>query len=416
MHGWQYLTDADKETILKGIVDGRVYGGPFHLEIDWVDRCNARCFFCNSEGIHNGQIAPWEIVRNWIDGTPDLRSIRLAGGGEPTLHPNLADLLTLLGQRGVALDNLTTNGTALTGHVIDALAKTRVNEILVSMNYPTGDTYEQHMGLPARIFDQLLKNLQNLREARKNGTRLNRLILQFFIHKPTVGLIRDSYALAQELGADVITYREISGVEESHNFTSSEVPAITEAFREIIRDDWQARKIECHLHSHGMDRQVSQIYQELSKEFGAHLSDSGNVNVESRYCYIPWYSMTIVGNQAVYPCCFFLLGGEEKSLGKLENRSIAEMWHGPEFDLFRKEMRQYFLFQRPLPFFEKRVKAIVPHCASHNCPMSRFLCDDNFYGQMEERLAQVRRNPSVRLWRLANRAASWVERHVIPKS
>ena len=44
-HGWQHLTSEDRELILRGITDGVVYGGPFHMELDWVDRCKRPLLF-----------------------------------------------------------------------------------------------------------------------------------------------------------------------------------------------------------------------------------------------------------------------------------------------------------------------------------------------------------------------------------
>lgn len=416
IHGWQHLTPEDRETILRGITDGKVYGGPYHLEMDWVDKCNARCFFCNSEYIHKGESIPWEQARKHLNEAiaGGLRSVRLSGGGEPTLHANFPDLLRMLGQHGVVLDNLTTNGTQLTDRVLDALMGVRITEIRVSLNFPTADTYAEGMGLPAKFFDRVVEMTRKLSLARRAHPDFGRLMLQVFIYKPTMHLIRQSYELARELGADLITFRELWNIDPALCFTAEDVPSIIDQMRDIIREDWRKGIVESHLDSHGANAAIAQVYDELRAELGGAPPMAPHpVNEQIRYCYIGWYSMTVIGNQAVYPCCYLLPNNVIPPVDSLKTKSLAEAWRGDRFNLFRKEMRDFFILQRPVPLFDKRVKTIGPSCATHNgCPLGRSLCDEAFFEEADRRLEAVRHQPTQQLWRLANRAGRFMERHL----
>ena len=46
------MTGRDKAKIVKGITDGRGYGGPYHVELQPSDACNIGCFFCATRRHH----------------------------------------------------------------------------------------------------------------------------------------------------------------------------------------------------------------------------------------------------------------------------------------------------------------------------------------------------------------------------
>ena len=105
--------------------------------------------------------------------------MRLAGGGEPTLHPDFPDLLSFLAEHGIILDNLTTNGTLLTDRVLAMLMKLRVSEIRVSLNYPTAETYAAGMGLPERFFGRVTEAIRRLDQARRAHPDFGRLMIRY---------------------------------------------------------------------------------------------------------------------------------------------------------------------------------------------------------------------------------------------
>jgi molybdenum cofactor biosynthesis enzyme MoaA len=125
MHGWEYLREQQRAAILQGIENGETLGGPYHVEIDPVDRCNARCVFCSSRqaGILGGKMLDWPVLERTLDELVQggLCSFRLAGGGEPLLHPSFEQICQKLGRAGTVLDNLTTNGLALTPRIMERL-------------------------------------------------------------------------------------------------------------------------------------------------------------------------------------------------------------------------------------------------------------------------------------------------------
>ncbi len=401
MHGWQYLREEDRDAIARGIAEGAVYGGPYHIELDWVDACNARCFFCGSEAVHSARRLTWDRARSLLDEARagGLRSIRLAGGGEPMLHPDFAELADWLAANDIVLDQINTNGTMLTEARIAALLRPRVAELHVSLNYCEPKSWSEGMGLPADAFDRVCDGISRFDAARRNRpNRFGRLSLQFFVYKATLHQITQMYELGCRLGADRISFAELCGIDPALNYSEADVPAIAAQFRQILQADTQGR-IENLLWSRGAGPAILAIQNELRPEVPPL-----RIDTETRFCFIAWHSMTIIGSEAVYPCCF-LFQDPDGRLDDLRGRSLQDVWRGPNYTRLRAEFRRWFLLKMRVPLFSRRNRFLKYHCASHtSCPMSYSLADEAFYNDMEKRLAPIRAAFPTRLKRLPETA------------
>lgn len=402
MHGWQHLREEDLDAIARGIADGNVYGGPYHIELDWVDACNAKCFFCGSENVHSDQRLSWNRARALLDEARQggLRSIRLAGGGEPMLHPNFGELADWLTTHDIVLDQVNTNGTMLNDSRIAALLCPRVEELHVSLNYCDAKTYSEGMGLPESVFGRVCEGIARFDKARRRAdSRFGRLSIQFFVYKTTLNQIVEMYELGCRLGADRISFSELCGIDSALQYTESDVPVIAAQFREIMQDDTQGR-VENLLWSRGAGPAILAIQNELRPE-----SPALQIDVETRFCFIAWHSLTIIGSEAVYPCCF-LFQDRAGRVDDLRNRSLNDVWRGPNYARLRKEFRRWYLLKMRVPMFSRRNEFLKYNCASHTaCPMSYSLADAAFYAAMEQRLAPIRASFSTRIKAMPEHAA-----------
>ncbi|MCE5228419.1 radical SAM protein [bacterium] len=402
MHGWQHLRAEDLDAIARGIEDGRVYGGPYHIQLDWVDDCNARCFFSASTEVHSDQKLTWERTRQLLDEARagGLRSLRLAGGGEPMLHPNFGELAQWLETSDVVLDQVNTNGTMLTDSRIAALMRPRVGELHVSLNFSDPKLYAEGMGLPERTFDRVCEGIARLNEARKReGSRFGKLSIQFFVYKPTINQIVPAYRLGRRLGADRISFMELYNIDPALQYDETDVPAIAAQMKEVFQEDLTEGRAENLLWSRGAGPAILAVQNELRPEVPPL-----EVDVQTRYCYIAWYSMTIIGSEAVYPCCYLFDDPAGRPLDDLRNRSLSEVWRGPHYTRLRGEFRRWYLLKARVPMFSRRMRHMKFMCASHTgCPMSISLADDAFYAAMDARLAPIRNRLSTRIKTLPDR-------------
>ncbi len=126
------------------------HGGPALCNIAVTNSCNATCDFCN---FANGKVERADL--RWIDadqfeGALEIlhrRGIRYVSffGGEPLLHPRLADMIAMSVAKGMG-PALITNGWLLSSK-LDQLAKAGLKTVYVSIDAPKMADHEANRGL-----------------------------------------------------------------------------------------------------------------------------------------------------------------------------------------------------------------------------------------------------------------------------
>src|SRR5947209_6723095 len=124
--------------------------------------CNARCGFCLAppDGAHPDtdtliERLDWVLARG-------IRTIHFCGG-EPTIHPAIAQLIEYVHSRG-GKSRLTTNGIAVPDKLVSVLRERRT-EVKVSLH---GDAEHHNKIVRCEAFD---KTTENLRRLVASGTR-----------------------------------------------------------------------------------------------------------------------------------------------------------------------------------------------------------------------------------------------------
>lgn len=118
--------------------------------------CNARCGFClaPSDGSHPDTSTLTARI-DWLLAN-GVRTVHFCGG-EPTIHPGLADLIQHVHAQG-GRTRLTTNGIVLPGAVLSVL-KLRRTSVKVSI-HGAREYHDQMVGCTA--FDQTSENLRRM--------------------------------------------------------------------------------------------------------------------------------------------------------------------------------------------------------------------------------------------------------------
>ncbi|MCB2155718.1 radical SAM protein [bacterium] len=409
MHGWENLRPEDVETILAGIEAGEALGGPYHVELDPIDVCNADCFFCNSVEIRNGAILKWDVleprVDEWIAG--GLRSVRLAGGGEPLIYPQLPQLLDRLAEADVVLDNVTTNGIRCRDKVLEGMLKTKATNVFFSLNYSNAKRYGEFMRIDPRKFDDIVKNIRTYdAELRRLGKRDETLLhVQFMLHRSTMADIPEMIELAIELPVDTVVFRACGLIPDNEIIRTDEEKAqLRDALEEVGERSRGKLWLEMDLSFVGMQDWANSIVGPLH---GAGKPDP-TVYYEKpgtiEYCYIGWYSMLVQGTGDVHPCCFLLPDERVPSFGNVNESTVPEIWQGEMYRRHREEMRTVMLMQARTPGQGRRFQCTVERCWGHDdCILSNKLADPGFYQQAHERLEALRKRPATAVARAVNR-------------
>jgi MoaA/NifB/PqqE/SkfB family radical SAM enzyme len=110
------------------------------ITIEPVFGCNLRCKYCfcwgesapKLEGLRT-RLMPWHLFKKAIDEVPkSVESVTLVGNGEPLLHPRISEMVDYCADSGLR-SIIYTNGTLLTGGMLERLAASRLSVLTVSV-------------------------------------------------------------------------------------------------------------------------------------------------------------------------------------------------------------------------------------------------------------------------------------------
>ena len=117
---------------------------PFWVNIESTNLCNLDCIFCSRQlakcprGFMSDEVMD-RIVGEVVQYPP--AAIRIAGWGEPLLHPNFVEHVAKIKNAGIPL-KIYTNGLLLTENMMTAFINAGVDEIQFSMQGLTPAQYE----------------------------------------------------------------------------------------------------------------------------------------------------------------------------------------------------------------------------------------------------------------------------------
>lgn len=366
--GWSHLTLDEKRTILRGVEDGQVYGGPYHVEIQPQDACNIDCFFCATRGHRAGATLSWAALDGALDGLrgAGTHAITLAGGGEPLLHPDAERLIERIG-RDFALYNLTTNGTLLDRARARALVAAGCEQVIVSLNAADAAIYARMMRTDGARFHRVVENVQVLRQERDAAGASRPLVkVQFLVYKENYRTIPETYRLARALDADGVIYNGLAYLPAELRMTPAETADMMALFEEVLREDgyrrvyihcmeqdlsFHLRDVERRLHRGafawrrnldslaalvaGGDGSVRHALASLPA-LGRGRSGVRTLRQECDCCIGPWYTLTIRADGTIPVCCVL----QRSTLGRLEDGPLGDTWRGAALQRVRRELRR----------------------------------------------------------------------------
>lgn len=186
---------------------------PISISTDPTNKCNYNCKWCNSGGFRSRRaesMPPGHLLK-LADFYKDwgVRSTCVAGGGEPTLHPEFTPFLYRLAENGIDV-GVTTNGSALTDEQIEAIVRS-CRWCGFSMDAGERDVYNKLHGLPknSKAFDRVLDNMAKLVAARDRlGSRLG-ITYKFLAHPGNTHTIFKAAERARSLGANEFYMRPV---------------------------------------------------------------------------------------------------------------------------------------------------------------------------------------------------------------
>ena len=399
-HGWAEVSRERKREIIDAIVGNKATRGPVHAELDLTDRCNVACYFCNQQDLRTKESIPLPKLTDLIDelAAGGLKSVRLSGGGDPLFHRDVIPVMDHLASRNVIVDNLTTNGVALTSEVAKRLVTGKAREVIFSLNAANAADYARMMKVKPALFDKVVENIRNLVAVRGDSIYPS-IVVQFLIDRSNVAQLVEMYDLARSLGPDRIAVNAVldipmDRIDESILLRPTDRDLAEPQVEAILRKDADAGLLQIDFAIAGWNEMLHNVRQRVDAPAHNMYPTASSFKQENGGCFFAWYTAAITGNGDIRPCCL-LLNPSVKPLGNIhDGQKFADHWNGPAFSQMRDEMRDVLLSKNKVPYSPQRFGIIKEQCVTDNlCWLKNmyFRGDEEFYAELDEKLTAARK-------------------------
>jgi MoaA/NifB/PqqE/SkfB family radical SAM enzyme len=305
---------------------------PRELYLEVTNRCNELCDQCPRTHLKrepDRDLSLAEVV-SIVDQVPLLQRVVLHGLGEPLLNPELPAIVAALRRRG-AYVLFNSNATALGERTGRALIAAGLNELRVSLDGASPETYARVRGVSAKTLPKIVRNLSAFQQVKRElDADLPRVSFWFTAMRENLAELPGLVDLALATGVPEIYVQRLIYFGQG---LAREDQALYRRARETEQDIIAETERRCH--KHGI------LFRATGAATPAEYLAAGATELERR----PWSAcrrprtlayISALGN--VYSCCFapFHPGpARERILGNVLETPFAEIWNGPRYTAFR---------------------------------------------------------------------------------
>ncbi|MFA6383330.1 MAG: radical SAM protein [Parcubacteria group bacterium] len=124
--------------------------------------CNNDCLFCLDQEAHNGKLVPiTEVVRVLKQGGKEGAARAIISGGEPTLHPQVFEIIRKARQLGYKHVQMISNGRMLAyENFVQKLKEAGLDEVTLSLHSHKKNDFEKMSGVKGSYL-QAMRGLKN---------------------------------------------------------------------------------------------------------------------------------------------------------------------------------------------------------------------------------------------------------------
>lgn len=152
-----------------------------YLRLSVTDNCNFSCPFCYGEGSERGVHGSLLKVRDYRNLSNLFFSLGIDKvkftGGEPTLRPDLEDIVLVFRRAGFTELSLTSNGFLLDPERLVRLHRSGLNRINVSLGSLRPEAYSQICGVEGDSLSRVLRNLRYASRLFAKSTKVNAIFI-----------------------------------------------------------------------------------------------------------------------------------------------------------------------------------------------------------------------------------------------
>lgn len=302
---------------------------PIMVGIDPSNLCNHDCVWCSYQPIlPQHQLLEPELMLAVIRQLANcgVMAIQWSGGGEPTVHPQLAEAMRLAHSLGLQ-QALYTNGQLCRGHLVECVRE-MCEYVRFSMDAASDQVYARGHKVAPGTFEKVLRNIQDIARRPRQMT----VGVSFLVHKWNYTDVEDAAALFREVGVD---YLELKPAVKGPGDPETSTPEWWT--QEVLARLAAAKAKETSSFAvHVIDQKFDNLITLSDRSYDACLGQS--------------FVSLINSDGIVYVCCN-QRSLSDFALGDLHHQTFREIWLGPN----RQEL----------------VSAINVHACPINCKLDK---------------------------------------------
>ncbi len=184
---------------------------PIYIELSPVSYCNHNCSFCGIDFLKRGHVnldpkVFIPAIREF--GKNGIKSMMIAGEGEPLLHPEIDTIIKETVEAKIDV-GLTTNGNPKDPNLFETILP-KLTWIKFSVDAGSNNTYSKIHGVKPQIFDQVIENIKQVISL-KNAKNLSVTIgIQILLIDENINDLDTALELFTQLKLDYIVLKSYS--------------------------------------------------------------------------------------------------------------------------------------------------------------------------------------------------------------
>ena len=340
---------------LMGILLGRrAFAGPIWVQIDLTNVCNNNCIgcWCNSPLLKDLRMTvearqntlSLKVVKELIDDLARLGTERifLCGGGEPTLHPYIKEIIQYIKKKGM-ICALNTNFTLINEEKAKQLVDLGLDEITISLWAAKPETYSKtHPNKKGETLLRIKRVIKFMQEYKKKiGKKKPLMKLYNVIFSMNYQEIGDMIKFAKEVKAESIEFAPLDPIPGRTEFlllNEKQRKELVSNVKEIIKKVKKGEYKGLHFSS------LEGFYERISNKLATRGIYDSRI-VSEIPCYVGWVFTRIMANGDIIPC----LKAHRMPLGNVYKDRFAKIWTSKEYNYFRYMAINY---TKKNPFFK----------------------------------------------------------------
>jgi len=303
---------------------------PYDINFNPENRCQLDCIMCANAAERGGKgaVPALRRLRALEQTIPCWSNVQFTGTGETLLCPDLIPMIETARRHGVHT-SFATNGLLLRRRMAERLVRSRVDDIVISVDAGTPQTYEK-IRRGARWAD-LVRGIETLNRARaeRGGDRPRLILSGNFARYNIEELPAFVDFAAHHRAAVVYVIKTLFFEEPLKQHDLSHCPDLVRAAVAAGRDRAQRAGIEFG--------DWLSVPEPSAAPGGNGSRPAGGPHTTLACCSRPWTSMRVNHDGIVRFCC-----GEGNIIGNLDEEPFHKIWNGAP----ARTLRRLFLQDR----------------------------------------------------------------------